>query len=97
MRQAARIQRKLGELKLELEQREVSVTGLGERIRATATCHGRVRRIEVDAALLESEGLDLVLDAVTATVNSALELADKTAQSEMDRITGGVRIPGITG
>ena len=97
MRQAARMQRKLESIKTELKEKEVSTTGVGDKITATVTCDGRVRSIEVDSEFLESEGLDMTLDAITATINSALELADKTAQAEMDKVTGGLRVPGITG
>ncbi len=97
MRQAARMQRKMEELKEELKDREVSTTGVGDKIKATVTCDGRVRSIEVDPEFFEEEGLEMTLDAVTATVNSALELADKTAQGEMEGVTGGLKLPGLSG
>lgn len=96
MRQAARLQRKLETRRKELKDHEVSHKGLGDRIEVTVTCEGRVRRIEVDPEFVASEGLELTLDAVVATINSALEAADKLAQSEYDKVTGGLRIPGMS-
>ena len=95
MRQAARMQRKLDEVRKGLKDREVTASGTGDRVKVTVTCEGRVRGIVVDPELVKSEALELVLDAVVATVNSALELADKTAQGEFDKVTGGLKIPGV--
>ena len=73
------------------------MTGAGEKVAVTVTCERRVRRIEVDQAFLESEGMEMTLDAVVATVNAALELAESTSQREFDKVTGGMKIPGVTG
>jgi hypothetical protein len=95
MRQAARMQRKLDQVREGLKDREVTASGQGERIKVTVTCAGRVRAITVDPELVAKEGLELALDAVAATVNGALDLADTTAQSEFDKVTGGLKLPGM--
>ena len=38
---------------------------------------------------------DLVLDAVCAAINQGIEQADKNMEAELDKITGGVKIPGM--
>jgi nucleoid-associated protein EbfC len=96
MRQAARLKRKLDEARAKLKDREVTLASSGDRVRVTVTCEGRVRRIEVEPKFVEAEGLEMTLDAIVAGVNAALELADKTAQTEIDQATGGLRVPGVT-
>jgi hypothetical protein len=52
-------------------------------------------RIEIDPEFLKSEGLELALDGACAAINSAVEQADKLMEAEVDKITGGVKIPGM--
>jgi len=96
MRQAARLQRKIEQAKEEAKDKELVATAVGDKIKATVTYAKKVSRIEVDPAFLASEGLDLVLDGVCAAVNSGLEQADKAMEAEIEKATGGVKIPGLT-
>jgi nucleoid-associated protein EbfC len=95
MRQAARMQRKIEQTKKELQDKEVVVSTVGDKVKATVTYTRKVTRIEVDPEFLKSEGLDLALDAVVAAVNSAIEQADKAMEAELEKVTGGVKIPGV--
>jgi DNA-binding protein YbaB len=54
-----------------------------------------VKQIKIDPETLKSEDVDLVLDGVCAAVNQAIEQADKQMESEIEKITGGVKIPGM--
>ena len=51
--------------------------------------------IEIDKAFLESEGIELALDSVCAALNTALEQADKAMEAEVEKATGGVKLPGV--
>jgi nucleoid-associated protein EbfC len=95
MRQAARMQRKIDQAKVELKERELNVEGLGGKVRVLVTLGRNVRRIEIDKETLETEETDLVLDAVCAAINQGIEQADKRMEAELDKITGGVKIPGM--
>ncbi len=95
MRQAARVQRKIEQAKEQLKDKEVTFSALGDKVKATVTLGRRVVRIEIDPELLKSEGADMALDGACAAVNGAIELADKTMEEEISKITGGVKIPGV--
>ncbi len=96
MRQAARIQRKIDQAKAALKDKELVFVATGDRVKVTATYGGKISRIEVDPTFLEAEGLDFVLDGVCAGVNGALEMASKGMEAELEKATGGVKIPGVT-
>ena len=53
-------------------------------------------KIEIDPAFLESEGIELALDGVVAAINSGLEQGEKAMEAELEKVTGGVKIPGMT-
>ena len=95
MRQAARMQRKIEQTKKEFQDKEVVATAVGDKVKATVTYTRKVTRIEIDPEFLKSEGLDLALDGVVAAVNTGIEQADKAMEAELEKVTGGVKIPGV--
>jgi DNA-binding YbaB/EbfC family protein len=96
MRQAARMQRKIDQAKESIKERELAVEGLGGKIKVVVTLGRSVKRIEVDKATLSTEDVDLVMDGVCAAINQAIEQADKQMEAELEKVTGGVKIPGMT-
>jgi DNA-binding YbaB/EbfC family protein len=97
MRQAARMQRKIDQVKEEIKSRELTAGAAGDKVKATATCEGKITRIEVDKAFLEAEGLEMACDAIAAAVNTALAQADKIVEDEVAKVTGGVKLPNLSG
>lgn len=95
MRQAARMQRKIDECKKANADKEVTATAIGDKVKATATYAGKLSRVEIDPEFLKSEGIELALDGVVTAANAALEQADKAMEAELEKITGGVKIPGM--
>jgi DNA-binding YbaB/EbfC family protein len=95
MRQAARMQRKIEQAKEAAGTKEVTATAVGDKVKATVTYARKIVRIEIDPEFLKSEGIDLALDGACAAINSAIEQADKLMEAEVDKVTGGVKVPGM--
>jgi len=95
MRQAARMQRKIEQTKDQLKDTEVTSSSVGDKVKATVTYGRKVVRIEIDPEFLASEGADMALDGACAAINAALEQADKAMEAELEKITGGVKLPGL--
>jgi len=95
MRQAARMQRRIDQAKTELKEREIEVLGLGGKVKVVVTLGRNVKRIDIDKETLKTEELDLVLDGVCAAINQGIEQADKQMEAEIEKVTGGVKIPGM--
>jgi DNA-binding YbaB/EbfC family protein len=95
MRQAARMQRKIDKARDELKDRELTVEGLGGKVKVVVTLGRALKRIEIDKDTLKTEETDLVLDGVCVAVNQAIEQADKEMEAELEKVTGGVKIPGL--
>lgn len=96
MRQAARIQRKVEQVKSECKDKEVTALAVGDKVKATVTLGKKLNRIEIDPDFMKSESFELVLDGVCAAVNAGFDEAEKAMQAEIDKVTGGVKIPGLT-
>jgi hypothetical protein len=95
MRQAARMQRRIDQAKTELKEREITSEGLGGKIKIVVNLGRSVKRIDIDKETLKAEDIDLVLDAVCAAINQGIEQADKQMEAEIEKVTGGVKIPGM--
>lgn len=95
MRQAARMQRKIEQAKEAAGTKEVTANAVGDKVKATVTYARKVVKIEIDPEFLKSEGIELALDGACAAINSAIEQADKLMEAEVDKVTGGVKIPGM--
>jgi hypothetical protein len=95
MRQAARLQRKIEDRKKELADTEIVATAVGDKVKATVTYGKKLTRIQVDPEFLKAEGFDLAMDAVCTAVNAAYDQADKAMEAELEKVTGGVKIPGM--
>jgi nucleoid-associated protein EbfC len=95
VRQAARMQRKIDQVKQELKAREFTVGAASDKVKATANGERKLVRIEVDPAFVASEGFDLVCDSIVAAANGALAVAEKTVDDEIAKATGGVKPPHV--
>lgn len=95
MKQAAWLQRRVEETQKSNKDRTLDVTGANDKVKVTVTYGREITRIEVDPELLASDR-ELALDAVAATVNSALKAASEAMDKEIAKATGGLKIPGIT-
>ena len=95
MRQAARMQRRIDQAKKECGDKEVTATSVGDKVKVTVSFARKVNRIDIEPEFLKTEGLELALDGVCAALNTALADADKAMEAEVDKITGGVKMPGM--
>ncbi len=95
MRQAARMQRKIDQAKEAARDKEVTAGAVGDKVKATVTYTRKVVRIDIDPEFLKNEGIDLALDGACAALNAALEQAEKLMEAEVDKITGGAKLPGL--
>ncbi len=96
MRQAARMQRKVEQAKAAVKDNELVSTAVGDKVKATVTLGGKVVKIEIDPDFLKSEGIELALDGACAAINSGLEQASKAMEAEVEKATGGMKVPGVT-
>ena len=95
MKQAGRIQRKVEEAKEAHKDRTVEATGANDKVKVTASLSRALVRIDIDPELYASDR-ELALDAVVAAANVALQMASAEMDKEIEKITGGAKIPGIT-
>lgn len=95
MRQASRLQRKVEKRKQELKTEQVEASAGNDQVKVVANGGGEVISVTIDPSLLKSEDLAMVQDLIVAATNSALKKADDMVEAEIEKATGGMKIPGL--
>lgn len=95
MKQAQRMQAEMARIQQELEQKEVEATSGGGAVRVVASGKLEIRRIEIDAAAVDPADKEILEDMILGAVNEALRRAQDLAGQEMQKVTGGLGIPGL--
>jgi nucleoid-associated protein EbfC len=96
LRQAARMQRKIEDVKKSIKDKEVVGSSASDKVSVVVTCEGKLRSVKIDPEFLAAEGIEMALDAVVAAANAALDSADKLVEAEINKVTGGIKLPGMS-
>ena len=91
---AQQIQNQMGQLQRELATRRFEGSGGGGMVTAVVSGELRVLEIRIEPAMIESGDRDMIQDLAVAAVNAALAKAQRGVQEEMQRVTGGLGVPG---
>ena len=95
MRQASRLQRKIEIRKTELKTATVEATAGNDRVKVVVNGAKELVSISIAPELLKSEDLSLVQDLIVAAVNAGNDKATKFVDAELEKVTGGLKIPGL--
>ena len=64
-------------------------------VTVTVTGKHEVVSIKIKPEAVDPDDIEMLEDLVAAAVNSAISAADKEAEEEMGKLTGGMNIPGL--
>jgi nucleoid-associated protein EbfC len=95
MKQAQQMQAQMAKTQAELEDKTVEVTAAGGKIKVTANGAGEVLSIKIDKQIVDSNDVEFLEEAVLSGVQQAIDQGKALAQSEMQKITGGLGMPGL--
>jgi DNA-binding YbaB/EbfC family protein len=97
MRQASKLTEKLEQKKKELAEQTVEGQAGDGRVKVIATGSGEVRSIKISPEVIAAGDVGMMEDLVAAAVNAALSQARQLSEQELSKVSGGLKIPGITG
>lgn len=110
LKQAQAMQENLKRAQEELAQIEVTGSAGGGLVSVTLTCRHAVRKVQIDASLLQDdsaaapgavlpppslESKEMLEDLVAAALNDAVRKVEAATQDKMSGLTGGLNIPGL--
>jgi nucleoid-associated protein EbfC len=95
MKQAQKMQEQMAKTQVELESKTVEVSAGGGKVRVTANGAGDILSIKIDKDVVDPDDVEFLEEMVLSAVKQAVEQGKAFAQSEMNRITGGLGLPGM--
>ena len=94
MKQAQKMQQEMLRIQEELANKTVEAASGGGMVRVTANGRNEIVGISIDREVVDPDDVEMLQDLITAAVNEALKRAQEMASEEMNKITGGMKIPG---
>ncbi len=95
MRQAQMLQKKMANLQEELARREVEASAGGGMVKVVANGKPSIVSVTIEKEVVDPDDVDMLQDLVVAAVNEALARSKEMVDSEMAKVTGGLKMPGM--
>lgn len=96
IRQANKLTEKIEQRKKELAEETVEGKAGDGRVVVTANAVQEIKSVKIDPKVIDPADVSMLEDLVTAAVNAALAQSRDHMQKELAKISGGIKIPGIT-
>lgn len=95
LRQAQKMQEELQEKQAELEEREYTVSAGGGMVSVRINGKREILGIRIDPEIVDPDDIETLSDILVAGVNEAIKKVDSVSSEEMEKLTGGLGIPGL--
>lgn len=96
MRQATKLTEKVKKRKEELANETVEGKAGDGLVTVVATGTQDIKTIKIDKKAIDPNDTSMLEDLITAACNAALAQSKTYAQTELDKVSGGIKIPGLT-
>jgi nucleoid-associated protein EbfC len=94
MKQAQEMQAKMSEMQAQLEAVEMTGAAGGGMIQLTLNGKGDLKKLKIDKSLLAADEVEVLEDLIVAAFNDARGKVSAHAEQEMQKLTGGLQLPG---
>ncbi|WP_419656988.1 nucleoid-associated protein [Desulfosarcina variabilis str. Montpellier] len=95
MKQAQKLQSKMLRMQEELASKTVETSAGGGMVAVVANGAQQIVSIKIEKEVVDPDDVEMLEDLVVAAVNDALKQSQEMVSSEMGKITGGMKIPGL--
>lgn len=96
LKEAKELASKLERTKEELLSKTVTATVGGGMVTVVANGQQQIISISVQKEVINPEEVELLQELLLSGVNEALRLSSELAATEMSKLTGGIKIPGLS-
>lgn len=95
IKQAQKMQEQITELQNDIEERDFSATAGGGAVEVVVTGKKTIKSLTIKPEVVDPEDIDMLQDLIISAVNEAVNKVEATTEDEMNKITGGVSLPGL--
>ena len=96
MKQAQQMQAKMAKMQEEVGKRTVEAAAGGGMVKVVANGKQEVLSIVMEPEVVDPDDIEMLQDLVLAAINQALRESQAMMTDEMSKLTGGLKIPGLT-
>lgn len=97
MKKLQEVQSNMSALQDELAAAEYNASAGGGAVEVTVNGSHKIKAIKIKPEVIDPEEPEMLEDLLMASLNEAMRKADETAEREMNKLTGGLNIPGMGG
>jgi DNA-binding YbaB/EbfC family protein len=95
LKQAQEMQARIAKIQDELGQKTVTGSAGGGMVQVTVNGKFNLTAIKIEPSVINVEEKEMLEDLILAAVNEGMRKARDMVSSEMSKITGGFKIPGL--
>jgi len=96
LKQAQQLQSKIFKLQEEMADKTVEASVGGGMVKVTANGKQQLVSVHIEPEVVNPEDLQMLQDLIVSGANEALKKAQDMVSEEMNKLTGGFNIPGLT-
>ena len=95
IKQAQKMQADMEALQEDLDAREYEIAVGGGVVGVKINGKKEILSIDIKPEIVDPEDIETLQDTLVAAVNQAIKKVEETNSAEMQKITGGLNIPGL--
>lgn len=95
MKQANQMQMKMKKTKDELAKQEFEGSSGGGVVKVKVNGDHKMVSLTIDPEVIKAGDVEMLQDLILTATNEAMKVAQDTNTKEMEKITGGMGIPGL--
>lgn len=95
LKQAQEMQARMAKIQEELGQKTVQGSAGGGMVQVTVNGQFNLTEVKIEASVINADEKEMLEDLILAAVNDGMRKARDLVSTEMSKITGGFKIPGL--
>ncbi len=95
MKQANQMQMRMKKAQEELAAKEYEATSGGGAVKVKVNGDHMITSLTIDPEVLKAGDVEMLQDMILSATNEAVKTARDISAKEMEKITGGMNIPGM--
>jgi nucleoid-associated protein EbfC len=95
LKQAQKMQTDMQKMQEELESKEIETSVGGGAVTVKVNGKKELVDIQIKPEVVDPDDIEMLQDLVLSAVNEALRSVDDMQSSQMNKLTGGMNIPGL--
>ena len=96
LKQANQMQGKMKKVQEDLAARTYDGTSGGGAVKVTISGEHYLKSVSINPDVMQAGDVEMLQDLIMAATNDAIKVARETSAKEMEKVTGGMSIPGLS-